>query len=303
MNPKTSLAIEPESGAALQTHPVELADLSQWSSWPARLLGLEQMPGCQRTIEKIDREYDKDKYARCLKYARSVAKAKLSAERVRAFEQDADNRLICTARGNELIAMPGQVAMRRYEEMLAKTMRAAIREAAVIVELGCGFGYHLWTLSRQFPGKQFIGGDYSENAVRLAALLFDAYPNIKVSRLNLYAPQYELLEELGDASPMLIYSVHAMEQLRSATPVLNALSRYRDRIHSVFWFEPANELHDSSLLGLLRRRYAEVNDYNRDLVSRLRERNDITIVQLQEHVFGANPLNPLSIIQWKFQNR
>jgi SAM-dependent methyltransferase len=302
MNPKTSLAIEPESRAALQTHPVDLADLSQWSSWPARLLGLEPMPACQRTIEKIDREYDKDKYARCLKYARSVARAKLSPERVRAFEQDADSRPICAARGNELIAMPGQMAVRHYEEILVKAMRGAIREAAVIVELGCGYGYHLWTLSRQFPGKQFIGGDYSENAVRLAAFLFHAHPNIRVSRLNLYSRQYELLEELGDAGPLLIYTVHAMDQLRTTTPVLNALSRYRNRICSVFWFEPANELHDGSLLGLLRRRYAEVNDYNRDLVSRLRERNDIAIVQLQEHVFGANPLNPISVIQWKFRN-
>ncbi len=302
MSLKTSTTKHISQGA-FRTRRVDLADLPEWTSWPARLLGLQQAPACERTIEKIDREYDKDKYARCLEYARGVAREELSPEKVREFEQDAGNKLICAARGSELIATPGQMAMKRYEKILVKAMRATIREVSVIIELGCGYGYHLWTLSRQFPGKRFIGGDYSENAVRLAALLFEARPNIKVSRLNLYSPQYELLEELGGFGPLLIYTVHAVEQLRSATPLLNALSPYRNRIRAVFHFEPANELHGSSLLGLLRRRYAEVNDYNRDLVSRLRERTDISIVQLQKHVFGANPLDPISVIQWKFRKR
>jgi hypothetical protein len=300
MSLETLITTKHLSRAAFRTRRVDLADLSAWTTWPARLLGLQQAPACERTIEKIDREYDKDKYARCLEYARGLAREELSPEKVRAFEQDFGSKVICAAEESELIAIPGQMAMRRYEEILVKAMRGVIREASVIIELGCGYGYNLWNLSREFPGKRFLGGDYSENAVRLAALLFEACRNIKVSRLDLYSPQYELLEELGDSGPLLIYTVHAVEQLRSATPLLHALSPHRNRIRSVFHFEPANELHDSSLLGLLRRRYAEVNDYNRDLVSRLRERTDISIVQLQKHVFGVNPLNPTSVIQWKF---
>jgi hypothetical protein len=199
------------------------------------------------------------------------------------------------------MAIPGRQAMERYQEILLRTMGAAIQQASVVVELGCGYGYNLWKLSREFSGRQFSGGDYSGNAVRLAGMLFDAEQNIKVRRLDLYSPRYELLETLGDSGSWVIFTVHAVEQLASASPLLNALTPYRERIQAVFHFEPANELHDGSLLGLLRQRYAIFNDYNRDLVSRLQERSDIAIVQLQKHVFGANPLNPMSVIEWRFR--
>ena len=288
---------------AFRTREVDLADLPRWTSWPARLLGLEQAPEGERTLEKIDREYDKDKYARCLDYAQGLAREELSPETVRMFEQGAGHQLMCACSEGELIAVTAQWAMKRYRKIFLNAMRATIRDVSVVIELGCGYGYNLWALSREFPGKRFVGGDYSENAVQLAALLFKAHPEITISRLNLYSPKYELLEDLGDSGSWLIYTVHAVEQLASAAPVLKALEPCRDRIRAVFHFEPASELHDDSLLGLLRLRYAEVNDYNRDLVSRLRERSDICVVQLQQHVFGANPLNPFSVIQWKFAGR
>ena len=279
---------------------VDLLDLPGWTSWPARLLGLETFLGCRRTLDKIEQEYDRDKFARCLEYARSLPPERLSPEEVRAFEQDSSEELTCVARGNKLFAISAAGAIRQYDEILTERMRSAIEEVRLVVELGCGFGYHLWNLAQRFPNKLYTGGDYSENAVHLAALLFRDAGNIKVKRLNLYSPRYELLHELADSGPMIIYTVHAVEQLASATPLLNALSAHRSQIRAVFHFEPANELHSNSLLGLLRRRYAEVNDYNRDLVSRLRERPEISIVRLEEHVYGSNPLNPISVIQWEF---
>lgn len=301
MSPGTRHKKKHHVRSAVRTRRVDLADLPQWSPWPARLLGLQEAPSSKRTLEKIDREYDKDRYARCLEYARQAAPGKLSIEKLREFEQGADSSLICTARGNRLLAIPGRQAIRCYEKVLLNAMRAAIRDVSVVVELGCGYGYHLWNLSRHFPGKRFIGGDYSENAVRLAAFLFETNPNIKVSRLDLYSPRYDVLADLGGSGPMLIYTVHAVEQIASATPFLEALSPHRSRIRSVFNFEAVNEDYDDSLLGLMRRRYAEVNDYNRDLVSRLKERKDISIVRFQKDVFGANPLYPISVIQWKFK--
>lgn len=280
---------------------IDLVNLPRWSSWPARLLGLQEAPSAKRTIEKIDREYDKDKYARCLEYASTLSPRNPDIEKVRRFEQGAGNKLLCVARRNELFAIPGRDAIEHYEQILLKTMAPMIRRVSIVAELGCGYGYHLWRLSRHFPGKRFIGGDYSGNAVRLAALLFQHSPNIEVSRLDLYSPKYELLERLAGPEPMLIYTVHAVEQLQSASPFLDALSPHRRQIRAVFNFEAANELYDDSLLGLMRRRYAQVNDYNRDLLSRLKERKDISIVRFDQDVFGANPLYPISIIQWRFK--
>ena len=48
--------------------PVALDALPRWSHWPGRLLCADAWNGAARTIEKIDREYDKDKYAACLAF-------------------------------------------------------------------------------------------------------------------------------------------------------------------------------------------------------------------------------------------
>lgn len=54
-------------------------------------------------------------------------------------------------------------------------------------------------------------------------------------------------------------------------------------------------------MGLMRRRYAQVNDYNRDLASQvlgLKAR----IVRQEVNVLGLgiNPFNPVFLLQWEF---
>jgi hypothetical protein len=57
-----------------------------------------------------------------------------------------------------------------------------------------------------------------------------------------------------------------------------------------------------TLLGLMRRRYIEVNDYNTNLVTVLREQRDRGVIDILEElpaVFGSNPLLAASVIVWR----
>ena len=67
--------------------------------------------------------------------------------------------------------------------------------------------------------------------------------------------------------------------------------------------EPCYEHYsDETLLGMMRSRYIQVNDYNRNLVSLLHEQQrlgKIIILEEQINVFGINPLLPASILVWK----
>ena len=47
------------------------------------------------------------------------------------------------------------------------------------------------------------------------------------------------------------------------------------------------------------RRYIEINDYNRDLVSTLQGRKDIEILRLGPNKVGWNPFNSLALIEWR----
>jgi hypothetical protein len=68
----------------------------------------------------------------------------------------------------------------------------------------------------------------------------------------------------------------------------------------VLHFEPVRDLRGQGLLGLLRARYAEISDYNRDLLATLRSAPEIEIDRVEYDVIGLNPLYPRSVIQWHF---
>ena len=64
--------------------PLDLQELPRWSSWPARLLGLEQWTTVERTTAKIEQEYNKEKYADCRKYV--IDHLGVSPEDLKRFE-------------------------------------------------------------------------------------------------------------------------------------------------------------------------------------------------------------------------
>lgn len=279
---------------------VDLNDFSAWSVWPARLLGLAPWTISSRTIKKIDQEYDKDKYARCLDYYIHAGK-NITPEEVKQFEFGLNLAgKECVSLGNNLYEVCLSEARATYYRLLVDTVRDEVEKCETVIELGCGYGYNLWMLRQHFPTKTFFGGgEYSENAVHLASLLYQHDPKIKVWRFNFYDDQsYKILERVSP--PIVVLTVHAIEQLQSSSPVLDALLRHRESIQTVFHFEPVYQLHDETLLGLMRRRYTELNGYNTDLLLELQQRSYIRIIISQAEVLGLNPLNPTSVIQWEF---
>ncbi len=281
---------------------IDVRDLPQWSPWPARLLGVEEWRRPTRTVEKIDTEYDKDKYASYLDFFRTH-REEATPERVRERElvHEPSSEVVASL-GDDIIVGTWSETCARYDQLLNKTMRDAIAQAGCAVELGSGWGYHLWELSRTIDA-QFYGYDYSPNAITLAEEIFASEPRIHVARFDYYANEYDsIFRALARAGfgRVVVYTSHSIEQLPSAANVIKVLSRYADQIATVFHFEPAYDLHRDDLLGLMRRAYAIANDYNRDLVAQLRSRRDIRILRAEADVLGRVPFNPTSVIQWEF---
>jgi hypothetical protein len=280
---------------------IDLNDLPQWSSWPKRLLFPELWKVPTRTIDKVEQEYNQDEYARCLAYYQNAGDG-VTPEEIKRFqsERKADDP-VCVAFGNELYQVTFSQSRAEYLSLLVNSIRPLLDSVRTIVELGSGYGFNLWVLKKQLDLSHFlVGGEYSENAVRLAELLCRETPQLKVHSFNFYEPEsYKMLAACEP--PVLVFTAHAIEQLPSCAAVIDNLLLYRELIHTVVHFEPAYDLHDASLLGLMRRRYAEVNDYNRDLLVVLQARSFVDLVETQADVYGINPLNPASIVQWRFR--
>ena len=82
--------------------------------------------------------------------------------------------------------------------------------------------------------------------------------------------------------------------------MLPTFKKYREKIIAVVHLEPVYELADiESTLGLMRRAYAILNDYNTDLPTTLKHMG-VTILKTIYDLVGGNPLNPTSLVYWQF---
>jgi hypothetical protein len=277
--------------------PLDLNDLPRVSPWPARVLGAESFQVGKRDTAKIAAEYDQDKWLKCLQAFRESG-GSMNARQLRSYmyttRPDEPRPAVL---GGRLVMAPVTYLLDAYDRILADAMAESIAGSRTVVELGASFGQVLWGLAQRFPNRSYRGGEYSENAATLAKELYAKGPDIAVSRLNFYDDAYEVLERAE--GPVTVFTSQAIEQIPSAAHIIDVLAKYRDKIVSVFHLEPSYELYDDSLLGLMRRRYIEINDYNRDLVGVLRGRADVRILRIEPEVIGWNPFNALALIHWK----
>jgi SAM-dependent methyltransferase len=273
---------------------VPLNELPRWSPWPARVLGLTEWTTQERTRAKVAAEYDAEKYASCLAYLSNNPDS--TPEDVRAFEFGDDEETICISRSGRLYSCTLAHARELYVDLLVETMASAISVGGSVVELGCGYGYNLGRLAERFPGATYRGGDYSANAVEIARILYGERERVAVENFDFYEVPYALLDGLPE--PLTVFTAHSLEQVPHAGPVLDALVAAGSRVSSVFHFEPLHDASDDSLLGLMRRRYDELNDYNRDLAEELRGRPDIRVHRLEVDALGLNPLHPVGVAHW-----
>ncbi len=293
-----SAMLEPKLKEAQSMRSLDINELPQWSPWPARLLGAETFKELKRDIAKIEAEYNQDKYAACLdRYRQSNGALDPVALRFSVSGRSAEKEFAAVLNGKLVVARQADLIDALFA-LLPKAVIEAAPQSKTIVELGSAFGANLWKIAEMAPGKQFVGGDYSDNAIAIAQLLYSGRDDIRVEKLNFYDSRYPLFDRAE--GPVTVFTSQAIEQLPTAEPFLNGLAAHKDKIAAVVQLEPAFDLHDSSLLGMMRRRYLELNDYNRDLLSGLKRRSDIEIVDVRKDVLGFNEYNSLSLIAWRY---
>jgi len=281
-----------------QVKTLSLQDLPAWSPWPTRIMGLDPWTVPVRNLDKIASEYDQDKYHRILEWVERQT-GEISLAQVQRGLIDmvglTPETQICMSRRQELLLATVEEAFTEQFRELAAQLAPAITGCRSVAELGSGIGLNLWYLKHEFPPFEYAGGDFSGNAVKVAHRLHQ-----NVVKFNFYdLDSYSFLEWLPE--PIAVFTCHALEQLPTAAPFLEHLSCYRARIKAVVNFEPVTELYPKNLLGLLRARYTEINDYNRDLVSVLRSSSQVEIDRSEYDVIGVNPLNPSSVLAWHFR--
>lgn len=259
--------------------PIELNDyLAAPNPWGPRLLGLEPFQQ-ERSLALIEREYDGELYGAMLEKHDDVEWIREGALNGRDMPQT-----ICL--GDEIF----QSDKRTYHALSRRHMQATLDRFAPEsrrCELGAGCGSNMiWQNS-----DGIYGGEITPNGRELGR------------RLGLEIHTFDFRDDAtyDFIQPRTaIYTSHGVEQIADATPLIESLRKRRADIDVVIHFEPLYHAGRESFLGLLRNRYAELNDYNQNLLELVTEDKEIEVLHLERDVFGGNPLNPASILVWRF---
>lgn len=281
--------------------PISLNELPKYSPWIKKIVGLESFESINRTEAKNYKEYDEDKFGFYLNYIKKHAGT--SIEDIRYLEKNRQRTdTVCISKNGRLFLTNQEYALGAELDLIIRTLGPIIKKSDVVIDLGAGYGYHLSRLADTFPNHRYVGGDFSTNAITLAKRVA-RNKKISIMPFNFYDKRWEILECIK-YSRALIFTFASIAQLPKAMPFFEGIRQYKDKILQVVHFEPIYELYDHGdmLLGLLRKKYTLLNDYNTDLLSTLKNADlEAEILDIKFDVWGHNPLLPLSMIQWRFR--
>jgi hypothetical protein len=265
--------------------PISINDyLNSENPWTARLLGLTPFQK-HRDIQQVENEYNLDKYAKLLQYDFKTP-AEYKAKEFENAGLHPTKGKVFISKKDDIFQTTVENARNTYYDLIKATLSKYQSEH--ICELGGAYGFNF-----EYLGKNPYGGDYSKNAVMLGKKL-----GMDVTEFNYYDEKdYDFIKP--DST---IITSHSIEQIPDATVIIDNLAKQKHKINYVVHFEPTVINERKTLLGLLRNKYMELNDYNRNLLTVLKGRNDIEILELDIDIFGLVPLNTTNLIVWKFKS-
>ena len=170
------------------------------------------------------------------------------------------------------------------------------------MELGAGFGQVILNLSKRkaFDRARLIAGEYNQSGIDLIRILGkNQDSDIEVGCCDITNSQIIDLDVPENSLVFTSYVCHYVPKIKER--FIDALIKLRPK--AVVHFEPIYEhCNTDHLLGLLRKRYIEVNDYNTNIISLLHSQQRLGKIRILEEkpcIFGGNPLLTVSIVAWE----
>jgi hypothetical protein len=270
---------------------MDLNRITEISEWSERTLGLKPFAIVERNVSKIDKEYDKEKYS---KLYTSYKKDKTASYDLRKYELfgEIKNATMYISKGDDLYQSNFDEVERMWERILYDEIKKEIKGVDAIVELGCGWGYNLSLLRRRMKNITLVGGDYSHNGVDLGNMIFKDR-NIKLEKFDFYDSDWTIFDNYKN---VIVFTSHSIEQIPNCTEVIKTMKKYSSKIKCIINFEPVTEIYTNSLMDCMRKKYAQLNDYNRNLMDNVIDEN---LIEVKKKVLGVNPFNPTTIVKWK----
>ena len=263
------------------------------------MVGTEPWEQRVKNRVEIEREYQLEKWGSLLvKVEESPWPLRLAD--LDLIMQGGDELVIC-ADGADLFEMTARDAHLRYRDFVANILKDYL-PATALVELGAGYGSVIVDLARrpEFAGIPAFGLELTPAGTQLIKLMAAA-ENVSVTAAECDMLARNVTDAPVPAGSLIFTSYAAYYEPQLRKSFLDGLAAMRPR--AVVLIEPCYEhCDDSTLLGLLRRRYIEVNDCNTNLATLIHQESEagsVKILDERKAAFGPNPLLAASVIVWE----
>src|SRR5450631_1882910 len=279
--------------------PLSLDDLPKYTHWPERLLNAPIETLFEKTKSSIYREYETDKWAALWA---DIRLRRLSLDEIETLQFDGKEEIAMSIR-SELYAAAPIEARKVLATLVADKVSVFHEPSSTVAELGAGTGAIIARIAkdRRFAGSKFAAADFSPSSIKVIDYVARAEGvSIRTGLFDFHSETNEFKLPAG------------------CTLVFSFTIAYIQRLDQNFWTrlaaidpgamviaEPIYQYYGgNSLLGLMRRRYYEANDYSREILPSIEEaeRNGLIAINgVEENVIGVNPLCPVSLISLRLK--
>lgn len=275
---------------------ISLEELSQFTDLPEMLLSLVPTDVKYKTEFEVLREYEKERWGSLLEKMKVIEKPNLLD--VERTYNDFDAIFPGYENGKFQLTNE-QEMLEKHINLYAEVLEPYLMGASALVELGAGFGSKIFGLAQRaaFAKIPLYAGELTETGRNLISILARSLDR---STIVGHCDFRKLETDIAIPENAIIftsYAAHYVPEL--STDFVGFLSRFKPKV--VVHFEPCYEHYTSDSLHLLMcRRYMELNDYTRNLVTVIEEgrRCEPLSIHTRKNVLGSNPFLPISVIEW-----
>ncbi len=185
----------------------------------------------------------------------------------------------------------------REREVVRDALGPVLDGGETVLALGCGWGANLGVIADEFPDVSVIGGEIADYGVTASRELHADDPRISVEPFDFHG-EWDPLDGHDEAVVFTRGALTTLDGLETVIDRLASRAREGELLGGVH-LEQSGPHPEDTILGLLRRRYADVRGFDIDLLPTLRERPDVSVSHVAYDVVGANPLHPQTAIRWR----
>jgi hypothetical protein len=274
--------------------PLSLDELPAYTDWVTRLLNAPARTLFEKTRASIYREYEIDKWAGIWAHIQS---RRPSVDEIESLQFHGKDEIAISLQSKLYAATPVE-ARKALSSAIADKVSEVHAANSTVVELGAGTGAIIARIAkdRRFAGSKFAAGDFSPSSIKVIDYMAQAEGvSIRTGLFDFNADTNELSLPTG-CTVVFSFTIAYIQGLTEKFWIRLAAVRPGAMVIA----EPIYQHYrGNSLLGLLRRRYYEANDYNREIlpsIEHAERKGLLTITAVEENAIGINPLCPISFI-------